>query len=271
MIRIRMLTIALIIIFPLIALAPAGAETLTIPGTGACEDLLRELSEAFTAQNPGSKIRIPTSTGSGGGIDSVLRDKAIMGRVARPLKADEKGLIYRAFAMDGVVFAMGAKVGVNALDTRQLLDIFQGRIVSWDQVGGPDARIRVLIREAGDSSFAMLDQHIPSFSAIHFTPGAKTLYHDYEMVEMLTKYRYSIGWLPGATMPRTGTKIRVVSIDGVSPTPENMVSGKWKATGEYALVYKNNRLSPLARQFLDFILSEKGQILITRAGVVPIR
>ncbi len=264
-------TTALLTFFLLISLGSSQAETLTIPGTGACELLLKELSEAFTSQNPGSKIFIPPSTGSGGGIESALNDKALMGRVARPLKSDEKGLEYLVFAMDSVVFASGAKVGVDSLTADQLADIFEGRINSWDQVGGPDARIRVLIRQAGDSSFDTLDKHIPSFSALRFSTGAKTLYHDYEMVEMLIKYRYSIGWLPGAALLKTDKKIHAMSIDGVSPTPENMISGKYKATGEYALVFKNNRLDSLAKRFLDFIFSEKGRDVIMKAGVVPVR
>ena len=56
---------------------------LVIPGTGACQDLLRQLATAFNATGPGFKVVIPDTTGSNGGIRSVQNKEAALGRVAR--------------------------------------------------------------------------------------------------------------------------------------------------------------------------------------------
>ena len=122
---------------------------LTIPGTGACEVLLKELAKAFNDSNPGYEVIIPESTGSGGGISSTGQDDNVMGRVARKIKEEEKsyGLTYLVFAKDIIIFAVSGDVDVDNLSTEQVIDIFSGTIVNWNEIGGNDGVINVIIRE----------------------------------------------------------------------------------------------------------------------------
>ena len=106
---------------------PAGvaADVLEIPGTGACEVLLRSLAEAFNARHPEHRVVVPASIGTVGAMRLALSDQAVLVRVARPLIKEEKdqGLTYLPFARDMVVFAVGAKVPVRSITTAQLVDI----------------------------------------------------------------------------------------------------------------------------------------------------
>ena len=67
-----------------------GAETLIIPGTGACEFVLMDLAAAFNARNPGQELVIPSSIGTSGGIRALLQDQCVLARVVAPL--DKKGI-----------------------------------------------------------------------------------------------------------------------------------------------------------------------------------
>jgi|GEM_PF-5245033 len=79
------------------------------------------------------------------------------------------------------------------------------------------ARIaRPLIRETGDSSFSTIRKQIPSFSKISFPPKAKIVYHETDMVRMLEKYHYSIGWISGSSMLNK-MGITPVAVEGISP------------------------------------------------------
>ena len=131
------------------------------------------------------------------------------------LKKRESGLTYRPFAKDSVVFATGAGTRVNSLTEARLLDIFTGRLKNWNGIGEKPGRIRVLIREAGDSSFSIIEQQLPAFSDLVFSPRSKILYHEWEMVDMLKKYRYAIGWVSGSSLLHTGDAIRPVAINGI--------------------------------------------------------
>lgn len=266
------LTLVLICAITLLCSSPVTAETLEIPGTGACEAILNELASAFNQQNPEDKIVIPPSIGSGGGIRLVGTGENKVARIARPIKTEEMkyNLSYLVFAIDPVIFAVGKGVVVNNLTQSQLVDIFSGRIRNWKDVGGKDAPIRVLVREPGDSSLNVIKLNIPAFGKIVFPENAKILYHDLEMVEMLNKYKMSIGWLTLSTTNISKNSVRPLAIDGITPNRDNVIAGRYRIIGEYALVYKEKKLSPLARKFIDFIFSDSGREILEKSGLIPL-
>ncbi len=267
------LALVLICAVALVYSSPVAAETLEIPGTGACETILNELASAFNQQNPEDRIVIPPSSGSGGGIRLVGTGENNVGRVARPIKTEEMkyNLSYLVFAMDPVIFVSGKGVGVNNLTQSRLVDIFSGRIRNWKEVGGKDAPIRVLVREPGDSSLDAIIDSMPDFAKIVFDDNAKILYHDHEMVETLNKYRMSIGWVTLSTANTGKNSFRPLAIDDVFPSRENTLTGKYRIIGRYALVYKEKQLSPLARKFIDFIFSDSGRGIFVKSGLIPIK
>ncbi|MDB4470643.1 substrate-binding domain-containing protein, partial [Deltaproteobacteria bacterium] len=94
------------LIFALIVLLVSNnaiaQEQLVIDGTGDSQQLLRQLAQAYEAANPDSKIIVPDSSGSSGGVKALLKGKTDLARIARPLKAKEKAMAddlnYRVFA-----------------------------------------------------------------------------------------------------------------------------------------------------------------------------
>ncbi len=249
----------------------SNEETVTelpVPGTGACEAILNELATSFNSDNPAHVVTIPSSTGSSGGIRSVGEGEAVLGRVARTLKDEEAGygLTYREFAKDMVVFAVSGDVNVTGLTATQLLGIFSGEIENWDEVGGSEGVINVFTRERGDSSLEVIQSNIMVFKALEYSGSAKMLYHDYEMIEMLEKYRNSIGFMTGSSL--LGTSIKALAVDGVEPTKENMLSGEYKLLGNYAFVYREESLNEIAEKFMDFVFSDAGTHVIEGSGLI---
>lgn len=263
----RMLFVSFV--FSLFLPGLAVAASLAVPGTGACEAVMGKLADAFNERNPVHRVTVPPSIGSDGGIRAVIDEQAPVARVARPLTGEEgrAGLTYRVFAKDAVVFAAGRQVKLEGLSQGQLADIFRGKINNWREVGGEGAPIYVLIREEGDSSLKVIQEHIKAFNGIAFAKGAKLLYHDYEMVEMLNKYRKAIGWLTASAV--VGTGIKPLAIDGMAPTAENLISGRYPLVIEYALVYREARLEGLAREFVDFVFSPPGREVLVSQGLIP--
>lgn len=267
------LALVLICAVTLVYSSSAMAETLEIPGTGACEAILNELASAFNRQNPEDRIVIPPSIGSGGGIRLVGTGENILARIARPIKTEEMkyNLSYLVFAIDPVIFATGKGVGVNNLTQSRLVDIFSGRIRNWKEVGGKDAPIRVLVREPGDSSLDVIIANIPDFAKTAFDDNAKILYHDHEMLEMLNKYKMSIGWITLSTANTGKNSVRPLAIDNELPSLENTLTSRYRIIGKYALVYKEKQLSPLARKFINFIFSDSGRGILVKSGLIPIK
>ncbi|MDA8124104.1 MAG: substrate-binding domain-containing protein [Deltaproteobacteria bacterium] len=256
---------------PVLPGATVFAETLAIPGSGACEPLLAELAAAFNNRNPQDRIEIPPSVGSGGGIDAVLRDQAPLARVARRLKDTEErqGLVRMVFARDAVVFAVGRQLKVANLRAEQLAGIFSGRIENWRELGAPEGKIRVVIREPGDASLTVLRENLPAFRELIFSPLAKVCLYDRDAVKVLDNYRNAIGFVTASALKWSRGNIRPLALNGVTPVKANLQSGKYPLLVEYALIYKQKPAS-VAERFVQFLFSEQGRKIIEKSGMVAL-
>ena len=242
---------------------------LAIVGTGACEEVLNKLSEAFNRANPDYQVTVPKSIGSGRGIEVVGNGEYVLGRIARSLKEKDAqyGLSYKPFAKDAVIFAVGDKVGIRDITGAKLADIYSGKTTNWSELGGSDGPIRALAREEGDSSRTVIEDNIAVFKNLAFSDRVKYVYHDYEMVELLVKYPTSIGCL---TWSNLGEGMHPVAIDGNEPILENISSGQYPLVCEYAFVYHDKRLNATARKFIEFVFSEEGGRILELNGLLPV-
>ena len=262
----------LLSILPFLSPPPANADILEIPGTGACQVLLKRVARAFNAKYPDQQVLIPNSVGSSGGIRAVRGDRAILARVAQPLKGKEKtyGLSYLVFAKDMVVFTVGAKVTVKNLTTAQLLDLYSGKITNWRELGGKPGLVRLLVRQPGDSSLRVIQEELPAFREIVFPASAKSIHTDPQVLELVQKYKHSICWLTFSALKGAHSPVYPLALDGVAPTLENAQSHTYKLLEPYALIFKKERLNDLARIFINFIFSKECQQLMKEYGVTPV-
>ncbi|MFA6148550.1 MAG: substrate-binding domain-containing protein [bacterium] len=252
---------------------PSGSDAgnLSIPGTGACEPVLKSVAAAYERARPMARVAIPPSIHSEGGIRQVITGKAVLARVSRPLTREEaaKKLTYRAFARDAAVFAVGSGVRARGFTIRQIVDIFSGKVTRWEELAAGKGPIRVLIREQGDASLRALMSHYPEIRDLRFTTHGKILYRDLEMVDMLQKYRNSIGFATMTSLGATSAAVTPLAIDGIAPTKESISSGRYPVVVEYALVYREDTLTREASDFLDFLFSRAGRDALSDCGLSP--
>jgi phosphate transport system substrate-binding protein len=248
-----------------------GVSTrIVISGTGDSQELLRALAEDFMKKYSGCEIEVPNSIGSSKGIKAVANGQIDLARVARLLKEDEKklGLTYQLFAKSPVVFAVHPGVGdINNITSEQIVGIYSGRITDWSQLGGKAGKIYPIAREAGDSSLLVLNDKLPGFADVN-NLTAKTIYLTPEAVAVLTGHERTIGYVPLPAI--TGTQLRVLKINGIYPSIENIRNGKYNFVASFGIVYKG-RPKELVQRFIDFPYSEEGQKIITAMGAMPAR
>lgn len=262
----RIVLCALVAFFSTAGIA-AAQQKVSVCGTGDSEELLRTLGAAFEKANPGVSIVVPDSVGSDGGIKAAAAAECDFGRVARPLKDQEKGLnlTYKVFSFSPIVFVVDPATGVEILNSKQIVDIFSGKVVAWTEVGGKGGKIAVVNREAKDSSRGELNKHVEGFKAIEKPVGA-TAVKTPEAVDLLTKTPLAIGYLPAAMAK--GQKLKVVKVNGVAPTAANVVQGIYKIAAPFGLVWKGE-LKPAAQRFYQFLKSAEGRKIIIDYGTVP--
>jgi phosphate transport system substrate-binding protein len=240
---------------------PVLAEEITIVGTGAGAEVIENLGKAFAKTSPGVTVAVPKSIGSGGGIKEVGTDKAPMGRVGRGIQDNEKsyGLTYLPVAKLPIVIMTHKGVGVKNLTPQQVCDIFSGKITNWKEVGGKEGNIRVVRREDGDSSLAVLQTSLPGFKAIQITSRSKTTLTDPETIELVAKTAGVISW--GTYANTKVADVTTVTIGGKSPA-----SADYPYIGDLALVFKEKNKTGTIAKFLEFVKSSAAHDAIKGAG-----
>jgi phosphate transport system substrate-binding protein len=266
--RIAVLFFSLILIVLTSGTAAAG-ERIVISGSGDSEDLLRAMAFAFEKANPGARIVIAKSIGSDGGIRAVERGAADLGRIARLVTEKDRkfSLNHVVFAYSPVVFICNPNVSkVDNLTYTQIVGIYSGRITSWSQLGGERRPIYVANREEGDSSRAAIEETVPGFNEITSFAG-EVIKSTPENIGIVEKYKDTIGYGPLSMVK--GRRLRVLKVEGISPSLRNVQSGKYSLFIPFSLVWKG-RLRGLAKGFVDFIFSPQGQKITAESGAAPV-
>jgi phosphate transport system substrate-binding protein len=244
-----------------------AGQRIIVSGTGDSQELLRETARFLEDQLGGGDILVPESIGSGGGVRAVAAGEIDLARVARPLTESEEklGLNYKRFARCPIVFVVHPSVNyIDNITSEEVVGIYSGKITDWGQFGA-DGKIYAVGREPGDSCLLVLNRMLPGFKGIA-EPRAKIIYNTPEAVATLMQHRKTIGYLP---MSMTlGSGLRILKVDGVYPSAENVSNGDYKLVLPFGLVYRDD-LSPLAKRFLDFLDSEEGKHIMRTYGVVP--
>jgi len=239
----------------------AAAENIAIVGTGDGINILQAIGKAFSLENPGVSVTVSKSIGSGSGIKAVGEDREKMGRVARGIKDSEKqlGLTYVPFAKVATVFFVNKNLDVTDLSAKQVCDIYSGKITNWREVGGKDARIRVVRREGGDRSLGALLETFPGFKDITLKFRSKTAFTASDCITTVENVNDTIGWAPQDVIKNAN--VNVLAIDGKKPGDAG-----YPSSGELALIFKEKNNTGNIRKFVEFATSSSAQDVIKSAG-----
>ena len=122
-------------------------------GSTSMEKVIGALGESFMANNEGATFTY-NPTGSGSGIKAVQAGTCDIGLASRNLKDEEKssGLKQTVLAYDGIAIIVHPDNPVSDLDVETIAKIYTGEITNWKEVGGNDAQIVLIGREAGSGT-----------------------------------------------------------------------------------------------------------------------
>jgi phosphate transport system substrate-binding protein len=247
-------------------LAPVSANQFIVPGTGDGLDMLRSVAALYNEKYPRTEVIFPPSTGSQGGKLAVARDQALLARVAVPLTAAEEatGLVSIEIARVPTAFFTHPAVKVASLSTEQLADIFSAKIRNWKAVGGPDLRIKVVLREETDSTLQVLRATLKEWSSLVPTDHSKIVVRTHGALDSVSQIEGAIGFGPYSKSMEG--QVNFAAIDGQYPTdPE------YPSFTTVRLVFKRDQLPDEIKDFIRFARSAEAARIYAAFGAVPSR
>ena len=248
------------------AAADKLSGTVATNGSTSMEKVIGILSEQFMEDN--DKVTITyDATGSGTGIEAVATGTCDIGLASRNLKDAEveKGLVATTVALDGIAIIVNENCPVDDLTVEQIAAIFTGLVTDWADFGGK-GDIASIGREAGSGTR-------DGFESITKTTDkcvlAQELTSTGAVIAAVKSSENAIGYASYAAVEGQ-EGIKVLTVEGVECTAENIVDGSYVIQRPFNLVtLAEGELSEAAQAFFDYMLSEDAAELITMAGAVP--
>ena len=254
----------------LLTLAGCGSGTkqvsgaVSTDGSTSMEKVIGALGEAFTNQNSGVSFTY-NPTGSGSGITAVSEGRCDIGLSSRALKDEEKaaGLTETVLAYDGIAIIVNPANPVTDLSLQQIADIYTGAITNWSQLGGADAAIVLIGREAGSGTRDGFESITKTTDACHYR---QELTSTGDVITTVAQNPDAIGY---ASLASVKDSVRAVTVGGVSPTEATVKDGSYVIQRPFVLVTKTSAaLSEAAQRFFSYATSGDAAEIIAAAGAV---
>ncbi len=240
--------------------------TVSTDGSTSMEKVIMSLGESFQAKNKGISVGY-NPTGSGSGITAVSEGRCDIGLSSRALKDDEKasGLKETVLALDGIAIIVNPENKVSDLTLEQIAKIYTGQITNWKEVGGDDAEIVLIGREAGSGTR-------DGFESITGTKDSckyrQELTSTGDVITTVAGNPNAIGY---ASLASVKDSVKALSVGGVAPTEATVSDGTYAVQRPFVLVTKEGvELSAAAKLFFDYATSKDAAEIISAAGAVPI-
>ncbi len=242
----------------------AKSQTVSTDGSTSMEEVIGVLGEAFMQQNKGITFTY-NPTGSGSGIKAVQEGRCDIGLSSRSLKDEEKasGLTETVLAYDGIAVIVHPDNPVANLTLEQIADIYTGKITNWSEVGGQDAEIVVIGREAGSGTRDGFESVTKTKDACKYR---QQLTSTGDVITNVSSNANAIGY---ASLASVKASVKALSVGGVAPSETTVKDGSYVVQRPFVLVTKSGeKLSEAAQKFFDFATSKEAVELISGAGVV---
>lgn len=253
----------------------SGKPVLTIKGSDTMVILVQRWTEMFPDK---SKVQFQvTGGGSGTGISALINGTTDICSSSRPMKPSEvkqirekykyNGLEVRV-ARDGIAVYLNVNNPVQNLTIGQVKRVYTGEIVNWKELGGNDAKIVLYSRENNSGTYEFFKEHV--LQKQDFAAQTQHMVGTGALVNAVAKDPNAIGF--GGIAYASGVRPAALAFNESSryvlPKEEEILSGNYPVS-RLLYFYLKERPSGLAKEFIDWVISKKGQDVVNEVGYLP--
>ena len=204
-------------------------------------------------------------TGSGSGITAVQEGTCDIGLSSRALKDEEKaaGLKETILAYDGIAIIVHPDNPVADLTLDQIAKLYTGEITNWKDVGGNDAEVVLIGREAASGTRDGFESITGTKDKCQYR---QELTSTGDVITAVSQNPDAIGY---ASLASVKDSVKALSVGGVTPSEATVKDGSYTVQRPFVLVtVEGKELSPAAQAFFDYALSADAAPIISAAGAV---
>ena len=248
--------------------ASTRPDSILMAGSTSMETFTSALAERYMELH--QDVTVTTEfVGSAVGIQAVLGGTADIGISSRNLKEQEKavGAVENIVAMDAIVVCVDPVNSVDGLTRRQLEYIYTGTVTNWSQVGGKDAPIVVVGREAGSGTRTAFEELLGIKDECIY---ANELDSNGAVLAKVASIPGAIGYM---SLDVADDSVVPLKLDGVKPTVDNIRSGRYFLSRPLVMITRGDisGQSELIQDWFAFVLGEEGQEIAVSVGLISVK
>ena len=244
--------------------AASVSGTVSTDGSTSMEKVIGALSESYMAANKDVTVNY-NPTGSGAGITAVQEGTCDIGLSSRALKDEEKaaGLKETVLAYDGIAIIVHPDNPVSDLSIEQIAKLYTGEITNWKDVGGSDAEVVLIGREAASGTRDGFESITGTKDKCQYR---QELTSTGDVITAVSQNPDAIGY---ASLAAIKDSVKALSVDGVTPSEATVKDGSYPVQRPFVLVtVEGKTLSAAAQSFFDYATSADAADIIAKAGAV---
>jgi phosphate transport system substrate-binding protein len=268
----KFITILFSVLFVCSMISFSYAENLRIDGSTTVLPIAQRAAEVFMKKNPSVKIFV-SGSGSGTGIKALLDGTTDIADSSREAKekeiasGKEKGVILTAhkIALDGIVPVVHPSMKMSNITTEQLGDIYNGKIKSWKELGGPDRPISAVSRDTSSGTYEVWEEKILKGDKVK--PDALLVASNGQAVQTVAQNHYAIGYIGIGYVDKS---VKVLKVNDRIATAKSIRDGSWPIARPL-FMYTNGKPTGTVAKFIEFMLSKEGQKVVNEVKYVSIK
>lgn len=240
--------------------------SITAIGSTAMQPLMEQAADQFMAQHPDARI-VVQGGGSGTGLTQVAQGAADVGN--SDIFAEEKAgidvsqLADHRVCVAGIAIVANPAITVDNLTKQQLIDIFTGKTANWEKVGGPDQSVVLVNRPKASGTRGTFKRY-----ALDGAEEAAGIEQDSSgtVYQIIKETPGAIGYL---ALSYLDDSLKVINLDGIAPTKENITTGKYPVWA-YLHSYTKGNPGGVTGAFLAYLMSaDVQQGIVPEFGYIP--
>jgi phosphate transport system substrate-binding protein len=287
----RTLVILLLFSFILVSCGPTNKSSaskssvnyIENKGSDTIVNLALAWAERYQTEHPNISISV-TGGGSGTGIASLVNGTVDIANASRKIKEEEiaqaksNGVdpVEHIIARDAIAVIVNPNNPVSELTLQQISDIYSGKYTNWQEVGGEDRPFVRLSRETNSGTHVYFLETVLRLGKKDdktlFSMDTLLLPSSEGIISEVRDNPNAIGYDGLGYVPDDLKMIAIAKEDGgayVLPSIDT-VNDKSYAIARDLYMYTDGEPKGIVKAYLDWILTDEAQLIVTDLGFVPV-